>query len=63
MDIKKRTAKDRKKLQNPTLGATINKESTTGKPPPMNGQQPKPWGLKCNLLVTGIGKTQAPIHL
>ena len=29
-------------LQNPTMGITINNESTTTEPPPRNGQQPKP---------------------
>ena len=29
-------------LQNPTMGETINNESTTTEPPPMYGQQPKP---------------------
>ena len=31
-------------LQNPTLGVTINNESTKTEPPPKNGQQPKPRG-------------------
>ena len=31
-------------LQNPTMGATINNESTTREPPTWNGQQPKPLG-------------------
>ena len=30
-------------LQNPTMGVTINNESTT-EAPPSNGQQPKPLG-------------------
>ena len=30
--------------QNPTLGATINNESTTTEHPPLNGQQPNHWG-------------------
>ena len=30
--------------QNPTMGATINNDSTT-EPPPWNGQQPKPSSL------------------
>ena len=29
-------------LQNPTMGAAINNESTTTEPPPLNGQQPNP---------------------
>ena len=31
-------------LQNPTVGVTINNESTTTEPPHKNGQQPKPPG-------------------
>ena len=31
-------------LQTPTMGATINKKSTTTEPPPYKGQQPKPPG-------------------
>ena len=31
-------------LQNPTMGVTINKESTTTESPPQNRQQPKPLG-------------------
>ena len=31
-------------LQNPTVGVTINNESTTTEPPPYSGQQPKPLG-------------------
>ena len=32
-------------LQNPTIGVTINNESTTTEPPPKNGQHIKPlWG-------------------
>ena len=30
--------------QNPTMGVTINNESTTTEPPALNGQQPKPLG-------------------
>ena len=33
------------------MGATIDNESTTTEPPPKDGQQPKPLGLKCILLV------------
>ena len=33
-----------KQLHNPTMGVTINNESTTSEPPPLNGQQPKPLG-------------------
>ena len=33
-------------LQNPTMGETINNESTTTEPPPLYGQQPKPLGAK-----------------
>ena len=32
------------RLQNPTMGVTINNESTTAEPSPSNGQQPKPLG-------------------
>ena len=32
------------KLRNPTMGETINNESTTTEPPHKNGQQPKPLG-------------------
>ena len=31
-----------KQLQNPTMGVTINNESTTTESPPLSGQQPKP---------------------
>ena len=31
-------------LQNPTIEVTINNESTTTEPPPLNGQQPKSLG-------------------
>ena len=31
-------------LQIPTMGATVNNESTTTESPPQNGQQPKPLG-------------------
>ena len=31
-------------LQNPTMGVTINNESTTKEPLERNGQQPKPLG-------------------
>ena len=34
----------REQLQNPTMGVTINNESTTTGPPPYNGQQSKPLG-------------------
>ena len=37
-------AQNIEQLQNPTMGASINKESTTTEPPPSNGQQPKPLG-------------------
>ena len=33
------------------MRVTINKKSLTTEPPPLNGQQPKPRGLKCILLV------------
>ena len=33
------------------MGVTINKKSTTTEPPPKNGQQPKPPGPQCILLV------------
>ena len=33
-------------LQNPTMGVTINHESTKTEPPPLNGHQQMPlWGL------------------
>ena len=32
---------NKEQLQNPTMGVTINNESTTKEPPPQNGQQPK----------------------
>ena len=35
---------DIEQLQNPTMGVTINNESTTTEPPPQNGQQLKPTG-------------------
>ena len=41
-------------LQTPTMGVTISKKSTTTEPPPSNGQQPKPRGLKCILLVPNL---------
>ena len=31
-------------LQNPTMGVTVNNESTTTEPPPWNRQQLKPLG-------------------
>ena len=34
------------KLQNPTIGVTINNESTTTEPPPQKGQLPKPLGAQ-----------------
>ena len=38
MDIKQRTT-----LQNPTLGVTINNESTTTDPPPKTDSSLRPW--------------------
>ena len=36
------TQQNIEQLQNPVMGVTINNESTTADPPPLNGQQPKP---------------------
>ena len=38
------TQQNIEQLQNPTMGVTINNESTTTEPPLSNGQQPKPLG-------------------
>ena len=53
-------------LQNPAMGATINKESTTRKPPTWNGQQQKPMGgggggLKCFFLVPNLGPSRSSL--
>ena len=32
------------KLQNPTMGVSLNNKVTTIEPPPKNGEQPKPMG-------------------
>ena len=43
MDISN-VQQNKEQLQNPTMGVTINNESTTTEPPPYIRQQPKPWG-------------------
>ena len=42
---------NKEQLQNPTIGETINKESTTKEPQPSNGQQPKL--LRAKIYFTG----------